>query len=382
MGSFGSSFGATQVGAVTKLIEPVTSMITMDDLNSYYTNDPETSSFPIEENGGVVGLISCELLGSNNPSWSKVKNKNSGNFIDYDAEIVQARDSIDYIFNKISARENPFVDLIVYHKGQYYGVLAIKDLIRQISKLRSNELAKAKNLQEFYVKENKVETDMLEYELFLDMAHDLGGDFYQNISIDEDRTLMSIYDVSGKNITAALTTSLITSFFTTLKNENLFSKKSDREIVESLNNLIIELTPDGHFVTGALFFINQKTKKITIFNMGFSQVFTFVKIDKGFRLTVTEPEFPPFGISALPESGEHVFPISVGMRIFSYSDGLTDLKDKFGKNYGDEKVKEFIKNNFTLSPKDFTPKLKKELDDFSLDAPQADDMSFLYMKFN
>ncbi|MDA3899938.1 MAG: SpoIIE family protein phosphatase [Spirochaetes bacterium] len=381
-GSITSGFSLTQAGAITTLLDPLTVFMSLDILKTTFDEDENLTSYPIEKNGGVIGLLPRDTVNEKSKSvWEKMKHKELDVYINHAPVIADARDNVEVIFNRIISLNHPFDDIIIYYQGRYFGVLFIKDLLKQISTLRSNELLKARTLQQFFVQRNRVTAPDFEYDVFLDMAHDLGGDFYQNIQIDKHSYLLSLFDVCGKNITAALTTSFLAAFFATSQQNDFFKTISERQLVENLNTLLFEITPNDHFVAGVFFFINTANSELTIFNMGFSPVYLFSPKGGTVRLKILPPEFPPLGIGTTIEGEPTKVKIEPGMKVISYSDGLTDVKDPFGVTFGEKRLKTLFTDNFRKTIPQFTEILRKTIADFKKNAPQADDMSVLHIKF-
>lgn len=69
------------------------------------------------------------------------------------------------------------------------------------------------------------------------------------------------------------------------------------------------------------------------------------------------------------------------MKIFTYSDGLTDLKDPEGIDFGEERLKNFIIEHFKENQEDFSRNITTTQENYRSGAPQADDMTFLHLIF-
>ena len=75
--------------------------------------------------------------------------------------------------------------------------------------------------------------------------------------------------------------------------------------------------------------------------------------------------------------------------IFLYTDGATDAIDQINKMYGENRIINFLNKNNNIKNHnsiDFTKKLLKELiddiDEFSKDTEQFDDMTVVYLNIN
>ena len=91
----------------------------------------------------------------------------------------------------------------VYHLGKFYGVLSTERLIKHIFHLRNTELEKAGIIQEKMTGSGIYDEQGLFVDVKLKMAHNVGGDFYHVKKLSKDLCLISCFDVSGKDVSAA-----------------------------------------------------------------------------------------------------------------------------------------------------------------------------------
>ena len=224
----------------------------------------------------------------------------------------------------------------------------------------------------------------LSVEKYVKMVHELGGDFYQLLEINKDLFMVSSFDVSGKGVAASLTTSLISAFFATLDVGGYLKNFNPREIVEELNNVILEQTPDEIFIAGAFLFIDTKNGEINSYNLGYSPFYVFYNDDTGKSIAkIMNPNLRPLGIDKLTDldSGVRNFPIVDGMKIFLYSDGLTDARNGEGAMYGEENLKKFLFSKSKMRANDLLNDLSSEIMKFIGAAPQADDITAIAVQF-
>lgn len=86
--------------------------------------------------------------------------------------------------------------------------------------------------------------------------HTVGGDYYDWLSIDENRKIVCIADVSGKGVPAAL---LMSNFQASLR--TLMRKTTDlEEVIRDLNHQVFESADGENFITCFIALIDLKEK--------------------------------------------------------------------------------------------------------------------------
>ena len=70
-----------------------------------------------------------------------------------------------------------------------------------------------------------------------------------------------------------------------------------------------------------------------------------------------------------------------GDRLFIYTDGITEAKNREGEEFGEMSLAKFIKSNNELRGQDFCDKLMNTLTNFIRDQEVNDDIAFLNIEF-
>ena len=126
------------------------------------------------------------------------------------------------------------------------------------------ELKLAKSIQESALTNEFPECD--EYSIFASMnpAKEVGGDFYDFYLIDENHLVLTIADVSGKGVPAALFM-MITKVLLSSATVNY---KTPSEILTSINNQISKKNTTNMFITVWLGILDLRTGKLVYSNAG------------------------------------------------------------------------------------------------------------------
>ena len=144
-------------------------------------------------------------------------------------------------------------------------------------------------------------------------------------------------------------------------------------ILYLLNNQICENNSESMFITLWLGVYNKKTKELIFSNAGHNppliyenNEFKYLDIDTGIVLGIMEDfEFKTEVITLSHE-------------IITYTDGITDANNANNEMYGEERLLNFF-NNFKNS-KSPIQSLLKDINNFTKDEEQYDDMTLVYLK--
>ncbi len=197
----------------------------------------------------------------------------------------------------------------------------------------------------------------------------IGGDYYDVIKLNNHEYIFCIADVSGKGVSAAL---LMSSVQATLQSIVEYTHNL-KDIIIQLNKRIIQNARGEKFVSFFIGKINLQSKQLTYINAGHNPPISWIDnqhmfLDKGTTLLGFLEQLPYVEVSIL-EYKKDLF-------LFSYTDGLTDLLDKFKIDI--EKITQFISKHRHQSLPEINKHIINWINKFqySLD----DDMAILMMQ--
>ena len=181
-------------------------------------------------------------------------------------------------------------------------------------------------------------------------------------------------DVSGKGIPAAMfmmeAKALIKSFAE--------KRLPVNEILENANAKLCENNETGMFVTAWMGIIDLTTGVLEYANAGHNPPLIFD--GKEFNYLKSRPGFVLAGMEGMKYRLNSIT-LNPKDRIVLYTDGVTEAIDKDNKMYGEEKLKTFLNNNKDLNCSELMNKLKDDIDEFSGDVAQFDDITLLIFDF-
>ena len=200
-------------------------------------------------------------------------------------------------------------------------------------------------------------------------AKEVGGDFFDYFMIDEENLAIVIGDASGKGVPAAIIAMICQVSIKQILNHN----QDPSKILYLLNNQMCENNSESMFITLWLGIYNRKTKKLTFSNAGHNPPlikengkFKYLDINSGIVLGVMED---------FEYSNEEM---TLTSEIVTYTDGITDANNNNNEMYGEERLLDFF-NGFE-SKEDPVKPLLNDINDFTENAEQFDDMTLLYLR--
>ena len=217
-----------------------------------------------------------------------------------------------------------------------------------------------------------------EIELFATMtpAKEVGGDFYDFFMVDDDHFVVSVADVSGKGVPAAL----FMVIAKTLLKDAAYRFKTPAEIFEHVNETLCESNESGLFVTCWLAVFEISTGKLTFANAGHTSPVIYK--DGEISFLESKPNLMLAAMEGIPYKN-HEISIKPGDRLFLYTDGITEATNSSNQLYGEERLLSIMKTEKAknLTSKELLAFVRSDIDKFVAQAPQFDDITMLEMVY-
>ena len=214
------------------------------------------------------------------------------------------------------------------------------------------------------------------FEIFASMnpAKEVGGDFYDFFMIDADHLCISIADVSGKGIPAAM--------FMTVSKIMLYDSalvySSPAEILRNVNERICSNNQSDMFVTVWLGVLDLTTGRMIAANAGHE--YPYLYHDGSFELLRDKHGFVIGGMNGVRYT-DYEIQLKHGDAIFVYTDGLPEATNAEEEIFGVAGVTEALNSAPAATPFAVLAHMQQAVDAFVADAPQFDDLTMLCLKY-
>ena len=273
--------------------------------------------------------------------------------------------------NEIEALANNFSGMItVLHEY----VEDIRRMTEERQRINS-ELSLARTIQTGTLpREFPAFPDRNEFELYAVVrpAKETGGDFYDFFFIDEKRLVLTIADVSGKGMPAALFMMRALTYIRTRAKMNIGGVA---EIFSDVNKWLCEGNDQAMFVTAWLAVLDVTTGKGIEVNAGHED--PVIKRAGGAYEYAVYDHSPALAIMEQTEFEERAFELHPGDSLVVYTDGVPECNNILEKMYTPERLLKVLNENCDAEMNKLVPAVIQDLRDFSRGAPQFDDITVM-----
>ena len=208
---------------------------------------------------------------------------------------------------------------------------------------------------------------------FNQSARQVGGDYFDVVKLDDNRTLIAIGDVSGKGVQAALLMANVQAFLKSICKQDIGLQEASGLI----NDLVSENTTGGSFITFFWAIINDETKTITSVNMGHNPPLlirdgVITKLKKGGMILGVMETMLPYQSELTELKTDDV--------IILFTDGVTEAMSMNEEEFSDEKVEELALSLCHLSSQEIINRIYDEVKIYTKGAEQSDDITLMVIK--
>jgi sigma-B regulation protein RsbU (phosphoserine phosphatase) len=203
-------------------------------------------------------------------------------------------------------------------------------------------------------------------------ARTIGGDLYDLIQYDPNRSAIALGDVSGKAAPAALYAALVSGIMRTAASLAL----SPSELLKSLNDSLQERKLDSQYVVMLYGLWNDDNRTLQIANAGATQPL----ICRSGEVETVKAEGFPLGLFPNVEYEEFTLATQPGDSIIFFSDGITDAQNHEEEMFGDERLKAIVKKNYQKSATKIADAILNEVGKFQHGRERFDDETVVVLK--
>ncbi len=205
-------------------------------------------------------------------------------------------------------------------------------------------------------------------------AHEVGGDYYDVISLNNQRYGIVVGDVSGKGLSAALLTTMGKGMIYA----QIRSEESPKKLLQELNKIARLSFRRKSFITLLMGLLDAQARTLTLSSAGHCCPLVY-RATKG-------------NLSPLPLRGaalnfmdnlpceEKVFSLQAGDIYVFYSDGITEAQNLDTEFFGEERLANIVQEAHTQSAEGILQRILDAVRSFVGPAKQADDMTLVILK--
>ena len=220
--------------------------------------------------------------------------------------------------------------------------------------------------------------DRKELELYavLEPALEVGGDLYDFFLVDDHRLCFVIGDVSGNGVPAALFMAMTKIMVKT----RAASDPSPASIVTHVNDALSADNDSCMFVTLYLGILNLRDGTLLTTNAGHNP--PLLKRRDGQFEWLTAKDGPLVGPMPGIAFKETTTQLGPGDELFLYTDGVTEADNRRRELFGNDRLKRVLTQSRAVSVVDRLGEVMTAVRTFAGDAPQADDITMLGLRYH
>ena len=281
------------------------------------------------------------------------------------------------VFNKMSdegftADDQRMLSIIATQSAQVVESARLYDEEKSLKKIEE-ELRVASDIQSFLLPKSKPVINGFDIAGRSIPAKEVGGDYFDFISIDDDRTVICLGDISGKGMPAAM---LMANLQATLRGQALFTSSAG-ECLTRANKLLYRSTDMQKFATLFYGIIDTSNDDFHFSNAGHDPPFLINSNNNVTRLTKGGTVL---GFMEEYQYEEDSISLNSGDTIIIYSDGITEALDGKNKEFGEDRLLKLIKESIKSSAETLIDKVFDAVKIFVKDVPQSDDITIVVIK--
>ena len=262
----------------------------------------------------------------------------------------------DYITKPFNAQE-----VLARVKTHLRIKMLTDELQKALNKINS-ELEIVRKIQLSFVPENFPEIENINFTAYYNIMNKTGGDYLDIVEINEDKLSMIVADVEGHGVYSTVFMAIIK----TILNTDLKKIYNPGEGLNTLNNDILSLTTETKFATVFYGMIDKKERCLEYANAGHPFPF-IINREKGEIEELESKRGFPVGLFP---SNPNTYPVAKvnlnkGDRIFIFTDGIIESKNREKELFGEERLKKIIKETLNLPLNEAKNKIIEEVYNYS-----------------
>lgn len=204
-------------------------------------------------------------------------------------------------------------------------------------------------------------------------ARHVGGDYYDFLPFDENRLVITLGDVSGKGVPAALMVSILHSALRLMLDRREFGTA----MFERLNRHVYESSAPNRFITLFSADLDVSSGQFSYLNAGHNPCFVLDR--EGVARELPSSGVP---IGLLPHASYQVGSIDLrpGDLVCLYSDGITEASDLAGEEYTLGRLVSVLRERRDRPLEEILGAIDAEVSSFAAGLPQGDDQTVVLVR--
>jgi len=278
------------------------------------------------------------------------------------------------VINRLDERPFDKDDLELFIALCSMAAIAIENAKMHRSLMEKQRLMKdmefARTVQESFLPQQAPEIANYRFSAHYTPAQEVGGDFYDFIRLERERTGIVIGDVSGKGVPAALYMAKLGSDLRTLA----FTEQDPAAALRQLNTILVERSRRGMFATLLYLELDSAAGIVTLSNAG--HLPPLVRKAGGAVVKLSGAGGAPLGILGGIQFGQETKTLEPRDLVVLFTAGIIEAMNAADEQYGYERFEEIVRAG-PSDPHAMKSVILADVNRFTGLSPQHDDMTLV-----
>jgi sigma-B regulation protein RsbU (phosphoserine phosphatase) len=279
----------------------------------------------------------------------------------YDFSVRYHKSRLGFEINIIGTIFNDMIDALIRHQKEVEKHLIEKQRLVQ-------ELRIGHKIQRSMFPSSLIKIPNMDVAYGYLPAKEVGGDFYDLLSKEDQDTLICVADAVGKGIPACLYSLSIRSM---LRSSFVSGHDLVKTIVATNNLFYLDTKENSMFVTAWLGMYNKNSSILRYSSCGHPPAL----LKRGNEIIELKNDNIAFGVKLLDSAIVNEIKLEKGDMLLVYSDGVIEANNPSNELLGQQRLKTFLEQNSFSSSQEVVSKLLDEVKNFSKSVMQIDDIT-------
>lgn len=257
--------------------------------------------------------------------------------------------------------------------SQLYEIIKESEAKIERKKLE-HELTIARSIQQSFLPAHSPHIEGIDIAALALPALQVGGDFYDFISLDKNKLGLIVADVSGKGMPAALLMALSCALIRVISSH----EQAIKNILEKTNQLIQEYASEGYFVTIFYAILDHANKTLQYVRAGHNPPLLYRSGSD--ELIFLEGKGTSLGVFNDIVLETKQLDLKSGDVLVLFTDGIPEAINSAKEAYGVDRLCNILRENHADRAENIIDKIKNEVEAFVAGEPQFDDITLIVLK--
>ena len=267
-------------------------------------------------------------------------------------------------------------------------LIELNQTLADVNARMRQDLESAALIQKSLLPKQKSVRENVEIEWRFRPCDELAGDIFNFFELDEDSIALYLLDVSGHGVAAALLSVTLSRMLSPVIDDTSLLKSKipeapfyrltpPAEVAQQLNNRFLIDENNEQFFTIIYGILNLKTQELRYISAGHPGI---AYLNGTGQVKFLESPSMPVGFVENAHYQEHRLQLNPGDRIYLYSDGIIEARNRNDELYGNERLQKLLEIARVGSLHQSVDNILTEVGDFAEGPGIKDDVSVLALE--